>query len=286
MVKRYATHDYDSVLGMYYAKARFYDAENRRFVAIDPILDPSVYDIKDYVDKPMQLVQYVYVQNNPIIVIDPLGAMPVWMLRGVSSLYNNGLATAEQVTLFTLLMNAFNIGQGFHEIAQLNLAKYLHQKGYYSVTLEDKVAKRQEADITTTSYIWEVKSATQLGLTAPDTQLNGYITATGKKEGFGILRAGIPVIRDIYMGITTSPGHPGIEYYYFYRFDCNNNYQEVRSSVAIKAVQNELLAVATVVGVAAGATILEDLLTAGAGTADDLLSVLGALGTAAKFAFA
>ena len=49
---------------------------------------------------------------------------------------------------------------------------------------------------------------------------------------------------------------------------------------------NELLAVATVVGIAAGATILEDILTAGAGTADDLLSVLGALGTAAKFVFA
>ncbi len=39
MVKRYATHDYDQVLGMYYAKARFYDAEDRRFTAIDPILD-------------------------------------------------------------------------------------------------------------------------------------------------------------------------------------------------------------------------------------------------------
>lgn len=33
LAKKYATHDY--------AKARFYDADNRRFIAIDPILDSS-----------------------------------------------------------------------------------------------------------------------------------------------------------------------------------------------------------------------------------------------------
>ena len=73
MVKRYATHDYDQVLGMYYAKARFYDAENRRVAAVDPILNPSQYSIKEYANEPMQLVQYLYVSNNPIINIDPQG---------------------------------------------------------------------------------------------------------------------------------------------------------------------------------------------------------------------
>jgi RHS repeat-associated protein len=73
MVKRYATHDYDSVLGMYYAKARFYDAGDRRFATIDPILDGSKYDITDYVKNPVQLVQYLYVKNNPVVYIDPHG---------------------------------------------------------------------------------------------------------------------------------------------------------------------------------------------------------------------
>ncbi|TWH78104.1 RHS repeat-associated core domain-containing protein [Sedimentibacter saalensis] len=77
MVKRYATHDYDSVLSMYYAKARFYDAQNRRFASIDPILDGSVYDITDYAKDPVQLVQYLYVKNNPVIYIDPDGLRPV-----------------------------------------------------------------------------------------------------------------------------------------------------------------------------------------------------------------
>ncbi|MEL7648765.1 MAG: RHS repeat-associated core domain-containing protein [Sedimentibacter sp.] len=77
MVKRYATHDYDSVLSMYYAKARFYDAGDRRFTAIDPILDGSKYDITDYAKDPVQFVQYLYVKNNPVIYIDPDGLRPV-----------------------------------------------------------------------------------------------------------------------------------------------------------------------------------------------------------------
>ena len=73
LVKRYATHDYDSVLELYYAKARFYDAHDRRFTAVDPILDPSGYDLREYVQNPAQLVQYLYVVDNPVIYIDPLG---------------------------------------------------------------------------------------------------------------------------------------------------------------------------------------------------------------------
>ena len=73
LVKRYATHDFDAVLNQYYAKARFYDAENRHFTAMDPILDPSQYSIKEYVDNPVQLVQYIYTNNNPIVYVDPTG---------------------------------------------------------------------------------------------------------------------------------------------------------------------------------------------------------------------
>ena len=76
LVKAYATHDFDAVLNMYYAKARFYDADNRRFTAVDPILDPSQYDLREYVTDPMQLVQYLYVKDNAINWIDPQGKFP------------------------------------------------------------------------------------------------------------------------------------------------------------------------------------------------------------------
>ena len=35
----YATHEYDDVLNQFYAKARMYDAENKRFDAVDPIVE-------------------------------------------------------------------------------------------------------------------------------------------------------------------------------------------------------------------------------------------------------
>ena len=73
LVKEYATHDFDAVLNMYYAKARFYDADNRRFTAVDPVLDPSRYDLREYVTDPMQLVQTLYVKDNAVNWIDPLG---------------------------------------------------------------------------------------------------------------------------------------------------------------------------------------------------------------------
>ena len=65
LVKRYATHDYDAVLGMYYAKARFYDAENRRFAAVDPL--------KGEITNPLTMVQYLYVVDNPLRWVDLLG---------------------------------------------------------------------------------------------------------------------------------------------------------------------------------------------------------------------
>ena len=71
----YATHEYDDVLNQFYAKARMYDAENKRFDAVDPILDSSGYDISSYVSDPMMLVQYLYVVDNPICSTDPLGLL-------------------------------------------------------------------------------------------------------------------------------------------------------------------------------------------------------------------
>ena len=81
LVKRYATHDFDSVLEMYYAKARFYDAHDRRFTAVDPILDPSGYDLREYVENPVQFVQYLYVENNTLIFIDLNGCAPYTVKR-------------------------------------------------------------------------------------------------------------------------------------------------------------------------------------------------------------
>jgi RHS repeat-associated protein len=56
---KYTVHAWDDVLGLYFAQARMYDAENRRFMAIDPVKDG--------------LNWYAYCGNNPMTFIDPTG---------------------------------------------------------------------------------------------------------------------------------------------------------------------------------------------------------------------
>jgi RHS repeat-associated protein len=65
LVQEYTGHPFDQVLGLYYAKARMYDAQDRRFVAVDPV--------KGVITIPTTLVQYTYVLDNPIIYVDLLG---------------------------------------------------------------------------------------------------------------------------------------------------------------------------------------------------------------------
>ena len=77
LVKIYTGHERDSVLGMYYAKARMYDTADKhgsskgnklgdkRFTAVDPV--------KGTVRNPQSLVQYTYMLNNPLMYVDPLG---------------------------------------------------------------------------------------------------------------------------------------------------------------------------------------------------------------------
>jgi len=58
-VKNYTGHEYDQVIGQYYAKNRMHNPANRRFTQIDPIKDGYNW--------------YAYVGNNPVNYVDPLG---------------------------------------------------------------------------------------------------------------------------------------------------------------------------------------------------------------------
>ena len=99
----YATHEYDDVLNQFYAKARMYDAVNKRFDAVDPILNPAEYSISNYVSDPMMLVQYLYVKDNAVNWIDPDGKfveeLRVWVSgygwKTVSELADEGVRWAK-----------------------------------------------------------------------------------------------------------------------------------------------------------------------------------------------
>ena len=65
LVTEYTGHLYDPILGVYYARARMYDASDRRFMAVD--------GVKGIIAQPATLVQYTYVLDNPLIYIDQTG---------------------------------------------------------------------------------------------------------------------------------------------------------------------------------------------------------------------
>ena len=76
----YTGHDWDDVLEMYYAKARFYDPDAKRFVELDPV--------KGQVTDPLSLVSYLYCKDNPLRWVDPLGLVFIEINRRIGSLYS------------------------------------------------------------------------------------------------------------------------------------------------------------------------------------------------------
>jgi RHS repeat-associated protein len=57
--------EFDSTTGLYYYRARYYDATLGRFLAPDPAA-PRM-------DEPLELNPYLYVRNSPVRFVDPLG---------------------------------------------------------------------------------------------------------------------------------------------------------------------------------------------------------------------
>ena len=58
----FTSYTYDTVLDLYFAQARFYDQNDRRFTQVDPIKDGINW--------------YAYCGNNPVVFVDPSG---LWM---------------------------------------------------------------------------------------------------------------------------------------------------------------------------------------------------------------
>jgi RHS repeat-associated protein len=61
----YTGHSYDVVLDVYFAQYRLYDAENKRFVAMDMVAGS--------IEQPLTIDSYLYCIDNPMVYADPWG---------------------------------------------------------------------------------------------------------------------------------------------------------------------------------------------------------------------
>jgi len=75
-VQEYTGHPWDQVLGMYYARARIYDAGDRRFGARDII--------HGNVDNMLSANYYLYCLYNPVKYVDFTGFEPTVYLDSVA----------------------------------------------------------------------------------------------------------------------------------------------------------------------------------------------------------
>ena len=92
-------HIYDPVLDIYFAEARFYDATNRTWMAIDPAKDG--------------LNWYQYTYSNPITYYDPDGQIPTAVIGagigavvGAGATLVEGWITGEKVHISEVIINA------------------------------------------------------------------------------------------------------------------------------------------------------------------------------------
>ena len=77
LVTEYTGHMFDPLLGVYYARARMYDAANSRWFSMDLIKGSIAY--------PQSMNLYIYVLNNPLKYTDPFGLSGERVITGDAS---------------------------------------------------------------------------------------------------------------------------------------------------------------------------------------------------------
>ncbi|MCL2548535.1 MAG: RHS repeat-associated core domain-containing protein, partial [Symbiobacteriaceae bacterium] len=243
----YTGYTFDYILDKYFAQYRFYDANNRHFMAKDPIKSG--------------LNWYAYVGNNPVTWVDPWGLMPRDMLNTIKQRYVYEGIPSEQVFVEVISANLpggilgkdelFGITAerlaekldgldlsaskltsaaylSMHEMAQVFAAKEISSNivGGSVVFLEYPLSslfpdKRGEIDIYSEGMVWEVKPLAQSKRRMTDS-LNKYVFDPLTIRGSALtLNRKDPLVFTLFtllgheyrMGIVSNA--PGFVQYYF-----------------------------------------------------------------------
>ena len=107
LVMEYTGHPYDAVLEVYYARARMYDAGDRRFMAVDVWAGTP--------NNPQSLNRYVYCADNPLRYVDLTGEKFTLELNGKNHEIKNYLLKDGNIFVSMLeLSKIFNKAIGIY----------------------------------------------------------------------------------------------------------------------------------------------------------------------------
>ncbi|MFH0857358.1 MAG: RHS repeat-associated core domain-containing protein, partial [Candidatus Magasanikbacteria bacterium] len=125
--KKYTGYEMDDETSMYYANARYYNANIGRFVSVDPV---PLNQPEQLIQDPQALNMYAYSRNNPLRYVDPDGKFYIpnylkqWggqAKQSISSSINSAFVTTDKVFDRLGWYNSSVLGQmiGLDESARL-----------------------------------------------------------------------------------------------------------------------------------------------------------------------
>lgn len=272
---------------------RYYDPETCRFISPDDIVNLTYSMLSDDLSKNL----YTYCGNNPVNMYAPDGKMWVSALNALKWFYaDTNRIPDENIALIVLAANGGGIYTAFNETAQLVAAKQLAKMGMLT-QLEYKTSAG-EADIYAekgfNKYLYEVKSFGCSVYTAKN-QLKRYTEATAFIGGPKIVAKEIEFLPSITMdvfsaeAVLTSTEYTqllsnynervgtGVIYYQFFKNKKKRKNKRIKKEVEEwrlkKCVSIGYWAGMAVAGVVILATLAEDVVTSGAGIANDIQSL-------------
>jgi RHS repeat-associated protein len=199
LVAEYTGHPYDQVLDLYYAKARMYDAADRRFMAVDLVKGTDA--------NPQSLVQYAYCLNNPIKFIDPFGLAannPVDLLSNSANFANVSKITHNGNDYYTIrgVMDVLGgVVKYIKETESVNLSLvYSSITVMVAYSVKDLYANNS---ITSASGIWMMDSSSY--------------------SGFGAISGTLPIL---YKSSNTTYVNLGDLRKYFEKVWCGSDYKD------------------------------------------------------------
>ena len=134
----FTSYTYDTVLDIYFAQARFYDQNDRRFTQVDPIKDGVNW--------------YAYCGNSPTVFVDPSGLFAwnedddywftdfrgdVEKAGGSIKFYDNGLNNGWHVSIYGVSVTFWGWNDGIKGTATKNSSPKIRADIFYSTIVNE-----------------------------------------------------------------------------------------------------------------------------------------------------